>query len=100
MKCLSRFVKLRCPVLLWMYFLLLQLCAVQTVATSLYYMHLTKNNVCYLYLYFFISGSVLLRNCLQCRIWVCVCKELVLLLKRRTVNLFGRGVMHCFQMAH
>lgn len=55
MKCLSRFVKLRCPVLLWMYFLLLQLCAVQTVATSLYYMHLTKKTFV---IYIFIFSSL------------------------------------------
>lgn len=37
----------------------LQLCAMQAVATSLYCMHLTKTNTCYIYLYFFISGSVI-----------------------------------------
>lgn len=59
----------------------LQLCAMQAVATSLYCMHLTKTNICYMYLYFFISGSVSLRSSLQCRIWVCMHKELVLLVK-------------------
>lgn len=69
-------------VLLWMYFfLLLQLCARQTMAASLSYTHCTKNNICYLSLHSLICDSALLRNCLQCRIWVCVCKDWVLLLK-------------------
>jgi len=66
-----------------MYFLLLLwLCVTQTVETSLYYMHLTKNNIFYLYLdIFFNLWLSTTQKRLACRIWVCVCEELVLLLK-------------------
>lgn len=59
MKRLSCFVKLRCTVLLWIYFLLLlQLCAMQTVATSLYYTHLTKDNMLPISLFFHLWLSI------------------------------------------